>query len=103
MGTAGPLALARGHLTSDSEPFFMFNSDVICDFPLADMLAFHRQHGGEGTIMVTQVQDPSKYGVVLSADNGQIQQFIEKPQVNHARTHTHAAWAWSVGCCRTGD
>ena len=86
MGTAGPLALARAHLTADSEPFFMFNSDVICDFPLSDMLTFHRQHGGEGTIMVTQVTDPSKYGVVLSADDGQIQQFIEKPQVTHTRT-----------------
>jgi len=81
MGTAGPLALARAHLTQDNEPFFMFNSDVICDFPLADTLAFHKAHGGEGTILVTEVQDPSKYGVVLSAADGQIQQFIEKPQV----------------------
>jgi len=80
MGTAGPLALARKHLDFDQEPFFMFNSDVICDFPLQEMLAFHRAHGGEGTIMVTEVQDPSKYGVVLSAQDGQIQQFIEKPQ-----------------------
>lgn len=81
MGTAGPLALARAHLTADNEPFFMFNSDVICDFPLDSMLAFHRKHGGEGTILVTEVQDPSKYGVVISDADGQIQQFIEKPQV----------------------
>jgi len=81
MGTAGPLALARAHLTQDNEPFFMFNSDVICDFPLEETLAFHKAHGGEGTILVTEVQDPSKYGVVLSNPDGQIQQFIEKPQV----------------------
>jgi mannose-1-phosphate guanylyltransferase len=80
MGTAGPLALARSHLTSDKEPFFMFNSDVICDFPLSDMLNFHRAHGGEGTILVTKVQDPSKYGVVIADEKGQIQQFVEKPQ-----------------------
>ena len=83
MGTAGPLAMpdAYNALTADDAPFFMFNSDVICDFPLSDMLAFHQGHGGEGTIMVTEVQDPSKYGVVLSDPVGQIQQFIEKPQV----------------------
>lgn len=81
MGTAGPLALAREHLTSDNEPFFMFNSDVICDFPLQDMLTFHRNHGGEGTIMVTEVKDPSKYGVVVADEKGQIQRFVEKPQV----------------------
>jgi NDP-sugar pyrophosphorylase family protein len=28
------------------------HSDVICEFPLADMLDFHKKHGGEGTIMV---------------------------------------------------
>ena len=81
MGTAGPLALARAHLTSDAEPFFMFNSDVICDFPLDSMLAFHKRHGGEGTILVTEVADPSKYGVVVADGAGQIQQFVEKPQV----------------------
>lgn len=82
MGTAGPLALpdAYNALVADDAPFFMFNSDVICDFPLTEMLAFHQAHGGEGTIMVTEVQDPSKYGVVLSEADGQIKQFIEKPQ-----------------------
>lgn len=83
MGTAGPLALpdAYNALTADDAPFFMFNSDVICDFPLESMLAFHRSHGGEGTILVTEVSDPSKYGVVVASPDGQIQQFIEKPQV----------------------
>lgn len=80
MGTAGPLALARAHLLSDKEPFFMLNSDVICDFPLQNMLNFHKKHGGEGTIFVTSVTDPSKYGVVLADENGRIDQFIEKPQ-----------------------
>ena len=44
----------------------MFNADVICEYPLAAMLEFHKAHGKEGTIMVTQVEDPSKYGVVVS-------------------------------------
>lgn len=82
MGTAGPLSLAKEHLLADNEEFFMFNSDVICDFPLEKMLKFHRSHGGEGTILVTQVKDPSKYGVVVSDEStGQIQRFVEKPQI----------------------
>ncbi len=56
MGTAGPLALARDILDDGSgDPFFVLNSDVICEFPLKDMLAFHKQKGAEGTILVTQV------------------------------------------------
>jgi len=81
LGTAGPLALARDILTKDNEPFFVLNSDVICAFPFKDMLEFHKKHGGEGTIIVTKVDEPSKYGVVLSNSEGRISKFVEKPQV----------------------
>lgn len=81
LGTAGPLALARDELMKDDEPFFVLNSDVTCKFPLRELLAFHRKHGGEGTIMVTKVTDWSKYGVVVYDENsGAIDQFVEKPK-----------------------
>lgn len=76
---AGPLALAKEHL-SDGEPFFVFNSDVTCEYPLKQLLDFHRAHGKEGTILVTRVEEPSKYGVVVHDDKGKIQHFVEKPQ-----------------------
>ena len=31
----------------------MLNSDVVCDFPFKQMLKFHRDHGKEGTIVVS--------------------------------------------------
>lgn len=165
---AGPLALAKSILAADGEPFFVFNSDVTCEYPLKDLLDFHRKHGEsqrasergrgrgtpagggaaagssggkesgggsgcgpaggncgncgcgvsyqrclpplhhhdatmpsphppgvppsitimmlvvpagkEGTIMVTRVDEPSKYGVVVHDDAGRIQHFVEKPQ-----------------------
>ena len=49
---AGPLALAREMLTVDSEPFFVLNSDVICNYPFKAMLELHKKHGKEGTIVV---------------------------------------------------
>jgi len=49
MGTAGPIALSGDKLRDHDNPgfgkFFVFNSDVICDFPLADMIEFHTKHG----------------------------------------------------------
>eukprot|EP00127_Corallochytrium_limacisporum_P000391 Clim_evm86s11 gene=Clim_evmTU86s11 len=81
LGTAGPLALARDILGQDGEPFFVLNSDVSCEFPFKDLVAFHKSHGAEGTIMVTKVEEPSKYGVVVSAPDGKISRFVEKPQV----------------------
>ncbi len=55
---AGPLALAREHLDSNDEPFFVLNSDVICDFPFVDMLKFHKEHNCEGTIIVRRLASP---------------------------------------------
>lgn len=80
LGTAGPLALAKETLNASPDPFFVLNSDVICEFPFQQLLEFHRNHGKEGTIVVTKVKEPSKYGVVLYDEKGCIQNFIEKPQ-----------------------
>lgn len=81
LGTAGPLALAREHLDDHTNsPFFVFNSDVICRYPLKALLQFHMNHGKEGTILVTRVEDPSKYGVVVSDEAGKIERFVEKPK-----------------------
>lgn len=79
LGTAGPLALAKSLLASSKEPFFVLNSDIICDFPFKQLEMFHRNHGKEGTIVVTKVEEPSKYGVVLYDNVGCIRNFIEKP------------------------
>jgi len=81
MGTAGPIRLAEKILRDDNESgmFFVFNSDVICDYPLDKMIQFHKNHGKQGTILTTPVEDPSKYGVVISQENGQIESFVEKP------------------------
>ena len=83
LGTAGPIRLAETILRNnavDNEPFFVFNSDVICEFPLTEMLAYHKAHGREGTICVTRVEDPSKFGVVVSDESGKIARFVEKPK-----------------------
>lgn len=57
MGTAGPLALARQLLDDGSgKPFFVLNSDVVCPYPLKDMLDFHMAREAEATILVTKVQ-----------------------------------------------
>ncbi|KAI8912334.1 nucleotide-diphospho-sugar transferase [Powellomyces hirtus] len=81
LGTAGPIALAREILGKGDSPFFVLNSDVICEFPFEEMIAFHKSHGGEGTLMTTPVDDPTKYGVVvLKEGTKQIDRFVEKPK-----------------------
>ncbi|KAJ6747056.1 GLUCOSE-1-PHOSPHATE ADENYLYLTRANSFERASE FAMILY PROTEIN-RELATED [Salix koriyanagi] len=83
LGTAGPLALARDKLIDDAgTPFFVLNSDVISEYPLKQMIEFHKGHGGEASIMVTKVDEPSKYGVVLMEEtSGKVERFVEKPKI----------------------
>ncbi|XP_061864351.1 mannose-1-phosphate guanyltransferase beta [Colius striatus] len=101
LGTAGPLALARDLLAEDGEPFFVLNSDVICEFPFAALARFHRQHGGEGSLVVTRVEEPAKYGVVVSEpDTGRICRFVEKPRVFVSNKINAGLYIFSPGILR---
>lgn len=81
LGTAGPLKLAEDVLGKDDSPFFVLNSDVICEYPFHKLAEFHNAHGQEGTIVVTKVEEPSKYGVVVHQKGhpSRIDRFVEKP------------------------
>ncbi|NXD18157.1 GMPBA guanyltransferase, partial [Nothocercus nigrocapillus] len=97
----GPLALARELLAEDGEPFFVLNSDVICEFPFAALARFHRHHGGEGSIAVTRVEEPAKYGVVVSEpDTGRICRFVEKPRVFVSNKINAGLYIFSPGILR---
>ncbi|KAJ6690738.1 hypothetical protein OIU85_006936 [Salix viminalis] len=55
--------------------------DVISEYPLKLMMEFHRAHGGEASIMVTKVDEPSKYGVVVMEESTRkVERFVEKPK-----------------------
>jgi mannose-1-phosphate guanylyltransferase len=81
LGTAGPLALAKKLLEETDEPFFVLNADITCEYPFKKMIEFHKSHGKEGTLIVTKVDEPSKYGVIIYDEkDGKIERFVEKPQ-----------------------
>lgn len=80
LGTAGPIKLAEKHL-NDGEAFFVLNSDVSCEYPFKKMLEFHKKSHAQGTLLVTKVEEPSKFGVVIyEEESGRIERFVEKPQ-----------------------
>lgn len=81
LGTAGPLKLAEDVLRKDNDEglFFVFNSDIICDYPLEELKQFHKKNGGEGSIVLATVEDPSRFGVIVSDEAGRVNSFVEKP------------------------
>ncbi|MEJ2276786.1 MAG: NDP-sugar synthase [Candidatus Lokiarchaeota archaeon] len=77
MGTAGALKLAEPYLKDDK--FFMLNGDVILNFNFKWMLDAHEKFGGVGTIASKMVEDPSRYGVLITnKETHQIFEFQEK-------------------------
>lgn len=82
VGTAGPLKFAEQIVKEGNKAGFVlvFNSDIICDYPLQKLIDFHKAHGKEGTIVLATVEDPSRFGVVLMEEDGRINKFIEKPK-----------------------
>ena len=88
MGTAGPIGLAKNNLLHDNEHglFFVINSDIVCQYDLKLMLEQHTQHKGLATICVKEVEDPSKFGVVVSDEHGQVSKYIQTPNEFYAST-----------------
>jgi mannose-1-phosphate guanylyltransferase/phosphomannomutase len=76
-GTAGAVKNAQALLGGD--PFLVISGDVLTDFDLGAAVAFHRERRAELTILLTRVENPLPYGVVIAEPDGRISRFLEKP------------------------
>ncbi|BCM89837.1 UTP--glucose-1-phosphate uridylyltransferase [Abditibacteriota bacterium] len=82
LGTAGGLKRVQDQLglfTGD-EPFLVVGGDDLTSVDLSAMLAAHREKGALATIALTEVEDPSQFGVVVLGENDAIERFVEKPK-----------------------
>jgi mannose-1-phosphate guanylyltransferase len=78
LDTAGAIRFAAESAGVD-ERVLAVNGDVLTDLDVAALWARHAELGGEATIALTPVEDPSRYGVVPIDDSGRVEAFIEKP------------------------
>lgn len=76
LGTAGSVKNAGAFL---DETFLVLSGDALTDFNLQSAIDFHRQKGGVATLVLTSVENPLEYGVVINDQSGRITQFLEKP------------------------
>jgi mannose-1-phosphate guanylyltransferase len=86
LDTAGAIRFAANEAGVD-ETFLALNADVLNDLDITELIEFHRSSGAEGTIHLTPVDDPSRYGVVPIDADGKVQAFIEKPPRDEAPTN----------------
>jgi len=76
LGTAGSVKNAQQFL---DETFVVISGDALTDLDLTRALEFHRQKGAIATLVLTPVEIPLEYGVVITDRDGRITQFLEKP------------------------
>ncbi|MGH2838099.1 MAG: sugar phosphate nucleotidyltransferase [Thermoleophilaceae bacterium] len=76
--TGGRVARARGHLEGGT--FCLTYADGVADIDLSRLLEYHRSHGSAATVTVVRPQNP--WGVVHIADDGRVDGFAEKPQLD---------------------
>lgn len=82
LDTAGAIRFAyeASGMGSSAGTFLVANGDVITDLDVGEMLRLHRSTGAEATIHLTEVDDPSRYGVVVTDPDGRVRAFVEKPE-----------------------
>ena len=85
LDTAGAIRFAAAEAGID-DTFVVVNGDVLTDLDVGDLWRRHRDVGAEGTIALTQVTDPSRYGVVPVDADGRVIAFVEKPPPGEAPT-----------------
>jgi len=76
LGTAGAAGTCRGKMKGT---FLVISGDVICGFDLKKAVAFHKKRKALATIILTRVEDPLQYGIVITKKDGRISSFLEKP------------------------
>ncbi|HEY5336071.1 MAG TPA: sugar phosphate nucleotidyltransferase, partial [Mycobacteriales bacterium] len=77
VGTAGSVKNAEEVLRD--APFVVISGDALTDIDLTDLIRFHREKGALVTVALKSVPDPLEFGIVITADDGRIERFLEKP------------------------
>ncbi len=80
-GTAGAVRRV-GNFIDDT--FVVAMGDILADVDFRALLDFHKRKGGVVTIALTEVEDPTQYGIVGIDAKGRIVKFKEKPSREEA-------------------
>jgi len=84
LGTAGAVKNAGRHI---KESVFVLNGDCFSDIDYSEMYRQHKHNKARTTIALTEVDDPTRFGVVETDEGGRVLSFIEKPRWEDVTSH----------------
>ena len=84
IGAGTGTGITPGSGSKGCDTFLVLNGDVLTDLDIGAMVASHRAAGAEATLALTEVDHPSRYGVVPTDAEGRVVGFVEKPDAESA-------------------
>ncbi|MCP4569493.1 MAG: NTP transferase domain-containing protein [FCB group bacterium] len=75
-GTAGAVRHAADFC---NETVLVISGDVLTDFDLTSAFRFHQEKEGDATILLTRMENPLAFGIVITDADNRITRFMEKP------------------------
>lgn len=82
-GTAGGVKAAEEFLDKD---FVVISGDALTDIDLVEAFTFHKTQKSIATLLLSEVENVSDYGIVTLHDDGRVKGFIEKPDLSQVVT-----------------
>ncbi len=80
LGTAGQLKTVERYVDED---FIVIYGDVYADMDYRSLLEWHRRSRGIGTIVLREVKQRLKFGLVKLNEEGLVMEWVEKPEVGY--------------------
>ncbi|MHB1276190.1 MAG: nucleotidyltransferase family protein, partial [Candidatus Humimicrobiaceae bacterium] len=84
LGTAGGVKKVEAFF--EDRTFIILSGDALTDINLTELMDFHKKKEGICTLALTEIDDPSQYGVVITDNDNKITGFQEKPLMGESKS-----------------
>jgi len=81
LGTGGSVKKAEKYI---NDTFMVVSGDVLTDVNFKDIIRFHKEKGAIATMVLTEVEDPTHFGIAVMDKNNKITEYLEKPSSEDA-------------------
>jgi len=85
LGTAGGVKKVEDFF--EGQTFLVISGDALTDINLSSAYRLHKEKKGVGTLVLTEVEDTSQFGVVILDKDKRIKGFQEKPLGGEAKSN----------------
>lgn len=81
LGTGGSVKKAEKYI---DDTFMVVSGDVLTDVDFKDVVKYHKEKGAIATMVLTEVEDPTHFGIAVMDKNHKITEYLEKPSPEEA-------------------